>query len=118
MKLNGIEAILKVSGVAAYLPTEIKDKVCHSVAVDIVAYYEPLLEKAKVDFGLSVHEAAWRQARQEVREIFEAYDAYIESLGTDLNKLTQQTIKHEREHKAKIQSLKSKYLKEEKQNGK
>jgi len=56
-----------------------------------VAYYEPLIQ-------------------QRIGEIFEAYDAYIESLGTDLNKLTQQIIKHEREHKAKIQSLKSKYL--------
>ena len=65
----------------------------------------PILSEEQID-------EAWPNETTAAREIFEAYDSYIESLGTDLNKLTQQTIKHEREHKAKIQSLKDKWLKE------
>jgi hypothetical protein len=43
--LSEIEAILKVSGIGAWMPKEIKDAVCHGVAVDIVAYYEPLIQQ-------------------------------------------------------------------------
>jgi len=38
--LSEVEVILKVSGIASYLPEEVKDRVCRSVAIDIVAYYE------------------------------------------------------------------------------
>lgn len=63
---------------------------------DLPKEIEQLIQQAKADVA---------------REIFEAYDAYIESLGSDLNKLTQLVIKHEREHKTKILSLKDKWLK-------
>jgi len=45
--LSEIEAVLKVSGLASALPKWAKDRMCHSVAIDIVAYYEPLIEQAK-----------------------------------------------------------------------
>ena len=38
--VSEVESILKRSGIASYLPDEVKDRVCHGVAVDIVAYYE------------------------------------------------------------------------------
>ena len=76
--LSEIEAILKVSGVAAFLPVEIKDKVCHSVAIDIVNYYEPLIEQAKAEVvetyleKMHKQDFIWQQqieqAKSEVKE--------------------------------------------------
>ena len=43
--LNEVEAILKVSGVASFLPGSIKDMVCHSVAIDMVNYYSGLIQQ-------------------------------------------------------------------------
>ena len=43
--LNEVEAILKVSGVASFLPGSIKDTVCHGVAIDIMNYYSGLIQQ-------------------------------------------------------------------------
>ena len=43
--LNEVEAILKASGVASFLPGSIKDTVCHSVAIDIMNYYSGLIQQ-------------------------------------------------------------------------
>ena len=43
--LNEAEAILKVSGVASFLPGSIKDTVCHGVAMDIMNYYSSLIQQ-------------------------------------------------------------------------
>jgi len=43
--LNEVEAILKVSGVASFLPGSIKDMVCHGVAIDIMNYYSGLIQQ-------------------------------------------------------------------------
>jgi hypothetical protein len=48
-EINEIETVLKHSGIAAYLPKEVKARVCHGVAMDILAYYEPLIRQAKKD---------------------------------------------------------------------
>ena len=79
---------------------------------DDVAFYE-----SRFQFVLDTHDEHYKtviqQAREETAmELCEAYDAYIESLGRGLSEITQQVIKHEKEHKAKIKSLKSKFLKE------
>ena len=43
--LNEVEAILKVSGVASFLPGSIKDTVCHDVAIDITNYCSSLIQQ-------------------------------------------------------------------------
>ena len=60
--LSEIEVLLKRSGVSAGLQPSIQDRVCHSVAIDLVTYIE--------------------QARQDTaREIFEEIDRVYNSLG-------------------------------------
>ena len=43
--LNEVEAILKASGIASFLPGSIKDMVCHGVAIDIMNYYSSLIQQ-------------------------------------------------------------------------
>ena len=43
--LNEVEAILKASGVASFLPGSIKDTVCHGIAIDIMNYYSGLIQQ-------------------------------------------------------------------------
>ena len=40
-----VEVILKVSGIASFLPGTIKDTVCHSVAIDIMNYCSSLIQQ-------------------------------------------------------------------------
>ena len=40
-----VEVILKVSGIASFLPGTIKDTVCHGVAIDIMNYYSGLIQQ-------------------------------------------------------------------------
>ena len=56
--LNKVEAMLKASGVASFLTDSVKDKVCHSVAIDIMNYYSDL-----------IHDLI--QQAKELEEIFE-----------------------------------------------
>jgi hypothetical protein len=103
--LNDVEAILKVSGIASasLLPEEAKGRVCHRVAIDIAAYYEPLIEQDKADVA---------------GEIFEVYDRYIKLLGEEIDTLSPLAIAHGwrsvrfeagNKCRADIESLKSKY---------
>jgi len=101
--LSEVEAILKVSGISAFLPAKIKDSVCRSVATDIIAYYEPLIQQAKAEVA---------------REIFEVYDCYIKLLGEEIDELFGLAFAHGwRSKRAKagnkcradIQTMKSKY---------
>jgi len=40
-----VEVILKVSGIASFLPGTIKDTVCHDVAIDITNYCSSLIQQ-------------------------------------------------------------------------
>ena len=40
-----VEVILKVSGIASFLPGSIKDTVCHDVAIDITNYCSSLIQQ-------------------------------------------------------------------------
>jgi hypothetical protein len=57
-RLSEVEAILKVSGIASasLLSEEVKGRVFHSVAIDIVAYYEPLIQQAKAEVAREIFE--------------------------------------------------------------
>jgi len=103
--LSEIEAILKVSGVSAYLPDEIKDSVCHSVAIDIVAYYEPLIQQAKAKVA--------REIEQSLRSALA--DSYCRTIcDSETCKMYYYPSKPLCEFLEKIieQSLKDKYIKE------
>ena len=106
--LSELEAILKVSGIASasLLPQWARDRLCQSVAIDIVAYYEPLiqqLEKEKYDLAFKVRNQVKAEA---AREIFEEIEKEL-VLWEDFSVKTQ--------HQAAIvktnwwESLKSKY---------
>ena len=40
-----VEVILKVSGIASFLPGTIKDMVCYGVAIDIMNYCSSLIQQ-------------------------------------------------------------------------
>ena len=52
--LNEVEAILKASGIASFLPGSIKDTVCHGVAIDIMNYYSGLIQQAKAEVAREI----------------------------------------------------------------
>jgi len=100
-----IEAILKVSGVSACLPKEIKDGVCRSVAVEIVAYYEPLIQTDAISYTQGVLDGEKKAAS----EIFEEIEAKCSIEGNRIpiplpsdRFIIRRSI---------LQALKSKYLK-------
>jgi hypothetical protein len=66
-RLSEVEAILKVSGIASasLLPEEVKGRVCHSVAIDIVAHYEPLIQQAKAEVA--------REMIEEIKKVENPY---------------------------------------------
>lgn len=94
-KVKEIEAILKVSGVAAYLPEEVKDKVCHGVAIDLANHLflkgekPPVLSKeidcilATLRHRIEVEDADWHYdaTRDAFNQMLHLIEPYIKQEG-------------------------------------
>ena len=81
-RLSEVEAILKVSGVASFLPHGVQDFVCHSLAIDITNYYSTLIQQARREVGREIIQWFYDHSfRIDNYETFPVSDARVISLS-------------------------------------
>jgi len=103
--LSDVETILKVSGIARCpLPPLAKDKLCHSLAIDITNYYSDLIQQARQEVA--------RELIPLIDKLFEALDHADFSNGIEANGVDEGRVmasQHTGELYREYLSLKSKY---------